>query len=113
MYNMFQKVLLIGLGITGCAVAKFLIDKNISVVAVDSNIDKLKNKQEIQQLCERGLKLSDHDDNSIYDCDIIVKSPGVPCQHPICCEAALRNIDIIGEIESSFERVKIWFNILK
>lgn len=93
-------VLVLGLGISGRSAAKFLLKRGASVTAVDRNLDMLNGNNEWVSLRELGLKtMLDSEAFEIRQFDLLVVSPGIPISHPLCVQAILAGIEIIGEIE--------------
>ena len=92
-----MKILVIGLGVSGEAVVKFLLAKGERVVAVDKNPLKK----------ELGINiLPDSADFPLEDIDLVVISPGVSLSHPLVQKAKEKNIEVIGEIELAFRHLQ-------
>jgi len=97
-----QRVLIIGLGKTGLATARFLAGRDASVFVADEKPEK-----EIEALClsegiHGGVKIAHYDRSSLSQVDFVVPSPGVPPFNPILEEARMRGIGIISEIELAY-----------
>ncbi len=94
-----RRVLVVGLGASGLAAARALLDlgARVCVTESDSNDDLLRRAQE---LCARGaqVELGGHDP-SAWDADIAVLSPGIPPHAPVMRAIARIGLDAIGEIE--------------
>ena len=102
-----KKVIVVGLAMTGLAVARFLKDRGAQVTATD-----LKKKDELGSYAQEALamgislQLGAHKIEAFTGSDFIVVSPGVP--HTITpLEAARRaGIPVIGEMELASRYIK-------
>lgn len=84
-----KKVLVIGLGVTGFHVVRYLLQKGIEVYGVD------KYPKEIE-----GCKTFLEEFQFLkFDFDLVVVSPGIPREHPIYQRAILEGVTIISEAE--------------
>ncbi len=102
-----SKSLVLGLGISGKAAARFLLahghevwgtDRNREMLAKDPVILELKKKKFHPQHEEDPLDLSQFQQ--------IVVSPGFPPDHPLCMKARKLNIEMIGEVELACRNLK-------
>lgn len=95
-----SKVLVIGLGISGCSAARFLLKRGCQVSAVDKRMDQIRDKDEIKDLMQNGLEVfSENCPPQIHPFDLIVVSPGVPPSHPLYQACISAKKEVIGEIE--------------
>lgn len=93
-----MKKLVIGLGTTGQAVAKFLLSKGCSVVGVDRHPG---------QCMMTDLPIStDSEDFPLEGIDQVILSPGIPLTHPLVQKAMAAKLEVIGEIELAFRHMK-------
>lgn len=95
---MFEKnVLILGLGVSGQSVAKFLHKRKIPFVCVDKAYEKLNQESFFQKL---GLQVQG-EDALINWPDIleVIVSPGVSPHHPHYQAALREGIRVIGEVE--------------
>ena len=97
-----KKVLVIGLGKTGLATARFLVGRAASVAVTGEKTEK-----EVAAICRKEgltgvLSLSPYDLSCLSQVDLIVPSPGVPPANPILQEAVRREIPILSEIELAY-----------
>lgn len=100
----FQKVLILGFGITGQAVAKYFLDREAEVIAVDQNFLKFLNDPAFAQ---KNLSfISEKEALLIHDYEVLILSPGIPPQHPICQKALTLSIPVMGEIELALNLIK-------
>ncbi|OFZ54589.1 MAG: UDP-N-acetylmuramoylalanine--D-glutamate ligase [Bdellovibrionales bacterium RIFOXYC1_FULL_54_43] len=106
-----KKVLVVGFGISGVAVAKYMARQGARVTITD-----LKQKSELQtsvNACSElklEYELGKHNNKTFHCADLIVVSPGVPLNIKPLEEARERNIPITSEIElaaSAFEQPMI------
>ncbi len=97
-----KRILIIGLGKTGLATARFLAGRGASVLAADE-----KPKRDIEELCRREgidneLQIVSYEPSSLSHVDLIVPSPGVPPSNPILTEALRQGLEIVSEIELAY-----------
>jgi len=105
-----KRVLVVGLGKSGVASAQFLAARGARVTVSDTRSqNELKNQ--IPALLDRGIAVETggHGERTFRDQDLIVVSPGVPCDIPQLTRARAQGIRVIGEIElaTRFLRGKI------
>lgn len=95
-----RKVLVVGLGKSGLACARFLHHRNARVRATDCADARLL-QSELQMLDRLGIKatVGRHREADFADAELIVLSPGVPHTLAPVTTAAARGIPVIGEIE--------------
>ncbi|MDP1835860.1 MAG: Mur ligase family protein [Chlamydiales bacterium] len=95
-----QKYLILGLGSSGQAVARFLLSRSHQVTAVDSKAKELGQKPHIVELCQQGLQvLSEQEPLDLGSFTSLIVSPGVPPTHPLYQQAMAAGLEIIGETE--------------
>ena len=95
-----KKIVVVGLGITGLAVARFLKNREAAVTVTDlAPQSDLGSK--VKDLKEAGisLDLGGHQSETFENADLIVMSPGVPHTIAPAVQARERGIPVIGEIE--------------
>jgi UDP-N-acetylmuramoylalanine--D-glutamate ligase len=95
-----QKILIIGLGRSGAAAARFLIQHGARVTVSDRCNQPMPAKQ-LDALAQLGvrLELGGHCDHSVDQADAVVLSPGVPSNLPMLDRARNLGTPIYGEIE--------------
>jgi UDP-N-acetylmuramoylalanine--D-glutamate ligase len=94
-----KNVTVIGAARSGIAVAKLLQGEGARVFVSDKGqTEKL--KAEAQVLSQGGIawELGEHT-HRVYDCSLMVLSPGVPSNAPVAAEAQKRGIRIVSEVE--------------
>jgi len=95
-----KKVLVVGLGMTGIATARFL--KNTGAVVTVTDIakeDELGDTVDVIRELNINLELGSHRNSTFENSDLIVLSPGVPHVIPQIQRAKDKGIEVIGEIE--------------
>ena len=95
-----KKIVIVGLGVTGVATARFLVRRGASVVVSDAaEADQL--APMISELEHRDvhLELGPHRAATLSNADLIVISPGVPHDLPAVIAAQKQGVPVIGEIE--------------
>jgi len=89
-----KRVMLIGLGVSGAAAARFLTSRGATLVMTDRRVDV-----DRSGLPEGVLKLGAEDASWVDDVELVVTSPGVPRDSVLLRAATERQIPVIGEIE--------------
>jgi UDP-N-acetylmuramoylalanine--D-glutamate ligase len=98
-----KHITVVGLGITGDAVARFLVNQGAKVTVTDSSSgDQVKKTAE--KLKDMGvmIELGKHNPIHFNDTELIVLSPGVPHTAKHFNAARERGIPVLGEIELAF-----------
>jgi len=96
----YERITVVGAGVTGRAVVKTLIIKNKEVFVTDSG--KIDN--EIQDKFAKGqveFEENGHTEKSL-ESELVVVSPGVPLDNPVVQGARSRGIPVVGEIELAY-----------
>ncbi len=95
-----KKILVVGLGTTGMAVARFLTRARAAVTVTDSADSKALGKQ-LEIISELGVtaEIGRHRIASFEEADLVVMSPGVPHTIEPVVKAQQCGVPIIGEIE--------------
>ncbi len=99
-----KRFLVLGLGISGLAVAEKLLHKGASVLASDSN-PSLKMDERVQALANRGclLHFGPQDTSLLNGIDAVIPSPGIPPVHPVFYRARELGIPLISEVEIGYQ----------
>lgn len=95
----WQRVLVVGLGLSGRAAARFLLDHGVAVVGAD---DKPATELKLGALTDRSsFELAGGGTLGVLPANIdgVVLSPGVPPDRPLLAEARRRGLPVIAEIE--------------
>lgn len=99
--------LVIGLGVSGLAAARFLLKRGVAVCAVDQNRALIENDPACQQLRHAGVQmLEETAPCNLRQFDFVVASPGVPPTQPHFREAAALGIELLGEMELGCRELK-------
>ncbi|HRR42651.1 MAG TPA: UDP-N-acetylmuramoyl-L-alanine--D-glutamate ligase [Syntrophales bacterium] len=97
---MGRKVLVVGLGKTGVAAARFLMERGALAVLTDERpVTRL--GEALGELACR-CELKPHAPESLAGVDLVVPSPGVPPTNAILAAAAERGIPVLSEVELAF-----------
>lgn len=102
-----KKIVIIGMGRTGIATARFLGKQGAKVIVTDEQpIDKW--GKEFEQIAtEKWLEIGDYNTRILTGACIVVPSPGVPPGNDLLVEALKRNIPVISEIEIAYRFLKV------
>lgn len=101
-----QRVLVLGLGLSGRSAAQFLLNRQAFVVGFDSNSDLAKHEQ-ICRLSKQGM-IFEHVESLIVieTFDLLVVSPGISPNHPLYVKALESGIKVIGEAELACQEIQ-------
>lgn len=102
-----KKTLVVGLGMTGLATARFLHHHGAAVTVTDMASEEalVSSALELRQMGIR-TELGGHCWESFESSDLIVLSPGVPHTHDFLTGARQKGIPVIGEIELAFRFIR-------
>lgn len=87
-----KNVVVIGMGLTGQSVARFLLTKQAKVVAMDS-------RSELMLNLDIPLFLGELNPEKLSNSDLVVVSPGVNLANPAIQQAIAAGVQVIGDIE--------------
>ena len=98
-----KKILVVGMGISGLASAKYLQSKG-SIVTVSEQRSKQELESEIQSLKVQGInyEVGGHQIETFLETDCIVVSPGVPLNLFPIKKAFNQGIEVISEVELAY-----------
>ena len=104
-----KNVLVVGLGVSGVAVARFLCRQGALVSASDSRSAKelAEAVSQLKLLPLSELETGGHTVSLFLQQDMIVASPGVPFSLEVLEQARSRDIPVIGEIELASRFMKV------
>jgi len=94
------RAVVVGLGVTGRAAARFLADRGARVTASDAR-PRASLGTEVEELERIGVQMETggHRMETFTDADLVVVSPGVPLSSPHLVEARAAGGVVIGEVE--------------
>lgn len=92
------RVLVLGMGRSGCAAARLLLHRKAVVTGIDAKITALQSSPEISFLLSQGLSVASDDAVDTTCFDLIVSSPGVSPNHPVLQCARQHGVPCLGEI---------------
>ena len=95
-----RKIVVVGLGSSGVATARFLINRGARVCATDMAVEADLSPAAMS-LRETGvhLELGGHKLETIENADLVVTSPGVPQAAGLLSHARAHGISVVGEME--------------
>ena len=97
-----KRVMVVGLGVSGLAAARFLASRGAKLVMTDRRADVARDK-----LPAGALKLGAEDASWLDGVDLVVTSPGVPRDSLLLRTAIEKRIPVIGEIELASRFLKM------
>jgi UDP-N-acetylmuramoylalanine--D-glutamate ligase len=102
-----KKIVVIGMGKTGIATARFLGKQGAKVAVTDEQpIDKWGG--EFEQIAkEKWLEIGNYNTRVLTGACIVVPSPGVPPYNALLVEALKKNIPVVSEIELAYRFLKV------
>jgi len=102
-----RNILVVGMGVSGIAAARFLKKLGGRVVMSDQ-ADERQLGQRLASVKEMGIhvELGPHNVRSFENADLIVISPGIPHTLPILVQSREKGIDVIGEVELASRFIK-------
>lgn len=89
----------IGTGITGLSVARFLARQKIAFVLMDTRLSPPNLENIKSEFPDIQLELGELRSDTLLNCDEIILSPGVAVETPAIAEAKAQGVPVIGDIE--------------
>jgi UDP-N-acetylmuramoylalanine--D-glutamate ligase len=104
---MVAKTLVLGLGVSGIAAARFLLKQGYAILGVDDNYSYLETNETIRDLQTVGM-ICQRDNVPIdwASIDRVVVSPGIHPKHPIYQAAKIKGVEIVSETELALSYFK-------
>jgi len=101
-----KRVLVVGLGKSGVAAARFLAAQGARVTVSDAKADA--GAKDIPALLDLGIivETGSHGERTFLDQDMIVVSPGVPLDMPQLALARKKGLPVLGELELAYRFLK-------
>jgi UDP-N-acetylmuramoylalanine--D-glutamate ligase len=98
-----KKILILGLARTGCATARFLVQRGAEAVVTDRrSAEELKKEVDTLAGLPVRYRLGGEDVSWLEGVDHVIPSPGVPPMNSILQEAQRRGVEILSEIELAY-----------
>ncbi|MBR5577959.1 MAG: UDP-N-acetylmuramoyl-L-alanine--D-glutamate ligase [Lachnospiraceae bacterium] len=99
-----KRVLVVGCGISGVAAAALLVNKGAIPTLFDENekADREKIKERLGEISDINIILGKPEDDFLEEQELVVLSPGVPCEGPLISLFQEKKLPIIGEIELAY-----------
>ena len=99
-------ILIVGLGRSGLAMARFLRKMGNNVVVTDRDVSLMEKGRELERL---GIitEIGCHNDLTFDRAEMIIASPGIPLDMPHLKRASQRGIPIRGELDVAAEHIKV------
>ncbi|HKY33188.1 MAG TPA: UDP-N-acetylmuramoyl-L-alanine--D-glutamate ligase [Candidatus Polarisedimenticolia bacterium] len=100
----WKRVGVMGLGLSGCASARFLARRGVQVTAADSKERSgIAEAAELESLGVRLVLGADAGREQVFaQCEAVVASPGVPPGVPALAGAAAAGVPVLAEVELAF-----------
>lgn len=97
-----KKILVIGLGKTGLAAARFLAGRDVEIAFTD-----VKARADLEALLRsEGMsgigEIVSYDVAALSQVDLVVPSPGIPPTNPLLQEAVRRGVPVLSELELAY-----------
>ena len=94
-----RQALVYGLGLSGRAATRFLLERGVSVIGIDG---RSREKLDLGELGSdpRLTVLAGGDPNELpgADVDLVIVSPGVPMTQPLIADARRRGVPVTGSL---------------
>ncbi|OUL57584.1 UDP-N-acetylmuramoyl-L-alanine--D-glutamate ligase [Pseudoalteromonas ulvae] len=94
-----QRIIVLGLGVSGLSTVRFLQSKNINFKVVDSRPNPAGSEELALQWPHLDTYFGDLDGADLANCDLIVISPGIALATPQVQAALAAEVEVIGDIE--------------
>lgn len=94
-----KRIIVLGLGVTGIGIVRFLLEKGIRPKVVDSRTTPPGAAWLSQQSTECDAVFGNLAEACLGDCDLLIVSPGIPLYEPNIKKAQDAGVEVIGDIE--------------
>ncbi|MGA2553729.1 MAG: UDP-N-acetylmuramoyl-L-alanine--D-glutamate ligase [Smithella sp.] len=102
-----KKIVVIGMGKTGIATARYLGNQGAKVAVTDEKQSDQWGGEFKQIAGEKWLEVGDYNARVLEGADMVVPSPGVPPNNDLLVEAQKKNIPVVSEIELAYWFLKV------
>ncbi len=93
-----KQALIIGLGVSGCSAAEFLLHHGWRVFAVEKN----------PKICKQDVAIIGPEDiHFVSQCQLVVISPGIPRSNPFYKAAVTLGVEVVDEAEMAMRHLKV------
>ena len=106
-----KKILILGFARSGYDAAKYLINKNNKVIVTDKKEIKDEKYDELKKLVVEFVFNNEDSDLLDNTFDYLIKSPGVPIDHPYVLKANELSVEVINEVEMAYRIIRKEHNI--
>jgi UDP-N-acetylmuramoylalanine--D-glutamate ligase len=100
-----KRVLVIGLGKTGIAAARFLSAQGAVVTVTDAK-PAAQLSQALNDISDLNIAFGKYETNLLAGADLVVPSPGVAPSNPLLMEGMKRNVPVLSELELAARFIK-------
>ena len=97
--------LVVGLGVTGLSVVRYLMAKKQNIIALDSRKEVVGLDVLTQQYPQLTIKLGAFDEQVFKQAQQIILSPGIALAEPVVQQAIQAGVDVVGDIECFAQEV--------
>jgi UDP-N-acetylmuramoylalanine--D-glutamate ligase len=97
-----KKIVVLGMGKTGIAAARFLGSRGARVAVTDEKQPELWDAQYGDIAHEKWLEIGAYNAGILSGADMVIPSPGIPPYNEILTAAVARNIPVLSEIELAY-----------
>ncbi len=94
-----KRYLVLGVGVTGASVARYLLDHQACVRVADSRVSHPSVLALANTCSELDIRVGEFSDALLVDIDILVVNPGLALSLPIVISAQAMGIEVVGDIE--------------
>jgi UDP-N-acetylmuramoylalanine--D-glutamate ligase len=94
-----SKIVIVGFGVTGVSVARFLQGLGFAFVVADSRESFLMNEQLIKEFGKLKIFSGKFDNKLFNNSTHLIISPGIPLSEPVIKEAIANGVNIVGDID--------------
>ncbi|QTH72614.1 UDP-N-acetylmuramoyl-L-alanine--D-glutamate ligase [Pseudoalteromonas xiamenensis] len=94
-----KNIIVLGLGITGIGIVRFLLQHGITPKVVDSRNEPPGAAWLSQQNVDCDAVFGNLAEACLHECDLLIVSPGIPLYEPNIANAITHGVEVIGDIE--------------
>src|SRR3982751_6415187 len=94
-----RRAVVLGLGMTGLSLARFLVRQGADVRVADTRVDPPNGATLAAELPNVRIQTGPYGDETFAQADLIAISPGVDAREPAIRAAVAASIEVVGDIE--------------